>query len=586
MKKYKVFISSVQKELFEEREALYQYFTTDSLLSLFFEPFLFEKIAAAGNNPQKTYTSELLISDIYLGIIGVEYGYIQASGLSATEEEYDAAKKHGLQRWLYIKNHESAVLPKVAQFVEKIGKDVSRKRVSGTEILLKEVYNSCVLFLRNNGKIEASSFDESINNDATITDINEEYIKTFITQARYKRNAPIKETASIVQVLSHLNMLRQDKVTNSAILAFGKNPQAYFPTATVKCAHFHGLEIEKPIPNYREFGGTVFQMAEEAVDFILSKIGLSTGSRALDNQVSTVYEIPRAAIAEAIINAIAHRNYESNGSIQISIFKNRIEVINPGTLPEELQLEDLTQMHSSYPHNPILAQCMFLTGHIERFGTGTLDIYNLSKSRGLISPIFSLDEGFKVVLWRPSADASDQASDQVSDQAEEAIRRLAMVMNGPLKTNEIMDILELKHKTYFRENYIKPSLDELYIEMTIPKKANSPNQKYKLTKKGLALKAEIFSKKKTKNDQVTDQVTDQVEELVKVLNMDTEMAYSRQALMILLKLKHNQNFRDKYLNPCLTGGFIAMTIPEKPSSTLQKYRLTLKGISLKKMLTN
>ncbi len=99
-------------------------------------------------------------------------------------------------------------------------------------------------------------------------------------------------------------MLRQGKLTNSAILAFGSNPQFYFPSATIKCAYSHNLAMVKPISDYKEFGGTVFQMADAAIDFVLSKISIALGDRSRSNQAETNYEIPRAVIAEALINAI------------------------------------------------------------------------------------------------------------------------------------------------------------------------------------------------------------------------------------------------------------------------------------------
>jgi ATP-dependent DNA helicase RecG len=93
-------------------------------------------------------------------------------------------------------------------------------------------------------------------------------------------------------------MLRGNKIVNSSLLVFSSNPQRFFPSATVKCAHFHGTEVQKPIPDYKEFSGDVFNMADEAVDFVMSKISLSTGIRDKKNKVETIYEIPRGIIAE------------------------------------------------------------------------------------------------------------------------------------------------------------------------------------------------------------------------------------------------------------------------------------------------
>jgi ATP-dependent DNA helicase RecG len=520
MKKYKIFISSVQKEFAAERAMLSKYIKTDALLKDYFEPFLFEEVPANTLSPQNVYLKEVSQADIYIGILGLDYGYEDTDGISPTEHEYNSAKENNITRWIYLNGTgDSKRHPKEKAFIGKVSDDVSWKRFTDMDSLIKEVYNSCIRFLKQNGKIETRDFDESINSTATINDIDAEKIKKFVLLARYKRNFPLRETATTEQVLNHLNLMRNGELVNSALLAFGTNPQSFFPTATVKCAHFHGFHIQKPIPYYREFGGTVFQMAEEAVDFVLSKLDLSVGTREFSNQVPTNYEIPRQIVAEAIINAVAHRDYLSKGSIQVSIFKDRIEISNPGTLPDELVLSDLKLPHGSYPHNPLLAGCLFLTGDIERYGTGTLEIYQLAKEKGLILPSFSLDGGFKVTLWRPSALANpentyhkiletdhdadyvtdhdtdydtdyvtDHDTDQEKVEITELMRRLVMVLKEEKSRQEIMDKLDLRHIPSFRELYLQPCLDAGLIEMTQPNKPKSKTQNYRLTKKGLELK--------------------------------------------------------------------------------------------------
>jgi predicted HTH transcriptional regulator len=76
-------------------------------------------------------------------------------------------------------------------------------------------------------------------------------------------------------------------------------------------------------------------------------------------------------IREAIVNAVAHRDYTSNGSVQVMVFADRVEVWNPGSLPPSLSLAQLRQPHGSIPANPLLAEPLYLTQYIERLGTGT-----------------------------------------------------------------------------------------------------------------------------------------------------------------------------------------------------------------------
>ncbi len=492
--KQKVFISSVQGEFAEERHLLADYFRNDSLMHLFFDPFIFEEVPATDNNPEKVYLSEVKESDIYIALLGENYGHEDVQGVSPTEHEYNTAKEFNLQRWIFIKDVERRN-NKEKVFINKIESDVSRKIFTNWEKLKKEVYNSCILFLKQNGFIDTHDFDSSLNRDASLGDIDNVLLHDFIRVARAKRNFPMKETDSVEKVLTSLKMLRNGQLVNSALLAFCRVPQKFFPTATVKCAHFHGLKIEKPIPDYKEFGGTVFDMSQQAVDFVLSKISLSTGARDVSNRVDTEYEIPRRVVAEAIINAIAHRDYLSNSSIQIYVFKNRIEIVNPGKLPVELSIEDLKKPHNSYPHNPILAECLFLTGDIERFGTGTLDLFELSSLQRLPEPLFLTDQGVRLTIWRTISLAvkstdhytdhyTDHDTDYDTDHDASLIERLILIMDSELSRKEMMLSLDLKHSKNFRDNYLSPAEDKGYIQMTIPDKPRSKFQKYKLTRKG------------------------------------------------------------------------------------------------------
>jgi ATP-dependent DNA helicase RecG len=404
MPRFKVFISSVQKEFAAEREALFQHFKTDALLSSFFEPILFEKLPAASQAPNKVYIDEVGQSRIYPGLLGADYGYEDASGVSPTEHEYNHATALQSERWIFIKGgNELKRHEKENRFIRKAGEDVSRKRFNTIDELKQEVDKACVAFLQHKGLITYQPFDASLHPTATINDLDENKIENFINLARAKRNFPLRQGTATDKVLAHLNMLQEQQLSNSALLVFGKKPQQFFPTAIVKCAHFHGLQVEKPIPDHKVFRGDVFEQVDQAVDFVLSKINVSVGTRDKSVQAPIQYEIPRAAVTEAIVNAVAHRDYKSNGSVQVMLFTDRLEVSNPGRLAPELSLAKLRIEHGSYPTNPLLAECMCQAGYIERFGTGTLEIIRLSEEAHLDEPDFNIDEGFKVVLWRPSA---------------------------------------------------------------------------------------------------------------------------------------------------------------------------------------
>ena len=122
--------------------------------------------------------------------------------------------------------------------------------------------------------------------------------------------------------------------------------------------------------------------------------------RAASAQAPVAYEIPREVVAEGIVNAVAHRDYASDGSVQVMLFADRLEVSNPGRLPASLTLANLRKPHGSVPHNPLLAEPLYLTQYIERMGTGTGDMIRRCREAGLREPEFRMTDGFTLTLWR------------------------------------------------------------------------------------------------------------------------------------------------------------------------------------------
>ena len=246
--------------------------------------------------------------DIYLGLLGRSYGYEDEEGISPTEREFDSARQLHKTKLIFLTNHlDEDRHSKEIDFIRKVEGLVVRKEFSSFSDLKVSVYTSLVRYLEENGYIRTSPFDATFNKKASMDDLNVQKIKDFVVVTRRKRGFPLSEDAPERNILTHLNLIQDDQLTNAAILLFGNQPQHFFLSSHVKCAHFHGTEITKPIPSYQTYKGDVFQLVDQAVDFVLSKIDLEVGERAGSTQVGTTYEIPKAAVAEAIVNGCTSR---------------------------------------------------------------------------------------------------------------------------------------------------------------------------------------------------------------------------------------------------------------------------------------
>ena len=223
-------------------------------------------------------------------------------------------------------------------------------------------------------------------------------------------------------------------------------------------------------------------MTDQALNFVLSKIDLAVGTRAKSVQAPVEYELPPDVVREAIVNAVAHRDYTSNGSVQVMLFSDRLEVWNPGSLPPALTLDKLRKPHSSFPANPLLAESLYLAKYIERMGTGTRDMIQDCRNAGLLEPDFSLTDGFVATVYRKSGRAFEAVGGKEAESGAES----RAVMQKPLSMSEIsLKIGSKKQVTGALKRLVQDLLSEKLIQRTIPDKPNSRLQKYRLTKKGI-----------------------------------------------------------------------------------------------------
>ncbi|MBU4010881.1 MAG: DUF4062 domain-containing protein, partial [Proteobacteria bacterium] len=333
--RYKIFVSSVQKELTEERHAVKEFIAHDPLLSRFISNvFLFEDIPAKDRKPDDIYLNEVERCDIYLAILGNHYGSKNENGKSPTELEFEYATKTLRERLVFVKGDDDKTRePEMAKLVNKAGRQVTRRRFSDTPGLIREVYASLIECLENRGDFRSSPFDDSICDGATLKDIDNGEVTAFVETAEAAGRLKLKGARTPKAVLQNFNLLRDGRPTNAAMLLFGKNPERFFNNAQVHCFHFHGTEKRKPIASQQPYAGRLLEVIDQAVEFVLGKIDRSVGTRATDVQAPVKFEIPRPAITEAVVNAVAHRNYRHNGFVQVFVFADRIEVWNPGELP-------------------------------------------------------------------------------------------------------------------------------------------------------------------------------------------------------------------------------------------------------------
>lgn len=196
-------------------------------------------------------------------------------------------------------------------------------------------------------------------------------------------------------ILHNLQLMTDGgELKRAAILLFHPQPERFFYGAVVRVAFFSS---EAYIEYHDEFPGPLFKQVDQLEEAIYTKYMKATISYDGFQRIEK-YPIPRPVLREAILNAIVHRDYSSTNSIQIKIFENQVVLYNPGKLPQNWTVKDLTTRHYSCPFNPLIAGAFTRAGEIEKWGRGIQTMIHLCREEGLAAPKYRCRSGFELTL--------------------------------------------------------------------------------------------------------------------------------------------------------------------------------------------
>jgi predicted HTH transcriptional regulator len=400
MSKYKIFVSANQRELKEERSAVKGIIINNPTLRDFFDVFLFEDLPAKGKPPAATYLKQVDDSDIYIGIIGNEYGTKGEDGISATERESRHFIKSKRQREsiIFIKGRNDSKKDKDTQrFIKTVKDSFIYKRFTNTDELKTQVLNSLISYLDDKRTLSRTPFDQAICHEAKYKAIDENEVKDFLENRAIKLKVDVPKISIKDFLVKTLKVVKKEdgrlNPTNACLLFFGKNPSEYIPHNEIRIARFRGVTRMEFIDS-KEIKGPIYKMLDEVELFFKRDTRLA--SKVVEFKRVDIPEYPYEAIREAVINAIAHRDYTYRWSpIMFSIFDDRIEVSSPGSLLPGLNIRNLEGHHAT--RNKVICDVFHETKDMEKFGTGIGKMKRLMKEHGLSKPEFK-EEGYFFVV--------------------------------------------------------------------------------------------------------------------------------------------------------------------------------------------
>ena len=333
-------------------------------MNRFFDVFSFEEIPASGKSPVELYSHEVTNSEIYIGLIGSSYGSILKSGISPTELEYDLYHKTHNDALIFIKNIKTRE-DKVYNFIDKIKNDHSYQTFDDRFDLFFEVRRSLVDFLENNISI-FKAYDSQLLIDSSCDDVDKEAIEIFFRVTDNNALIELKDEKGIEYVLSAIHAGEyhegEFKLNVAGALFFAKDISKFNISHEVKMVKFNNL---KNLDDVEKFSSnkSLFKLLIDAMVFLDEHTHHVHHINGFERD--TFDEYPSKAIREALVNAIAHRDYTiSSSPITFYIYPDKLEIKSPGRLEYPLKasnLDNINPVHRNKFICDILQyQCVFL----------------------------------------------------------------------------------------------------------------------------------------------------------------------------------------------------------------------------------
>ncbi|MBU7018411.1 MAG: putative DNA binding domain-containing protein [Theionarchaea archaeon] len=217
----------------------------------------------------------------------------------------------------------------------------------------------------------------------------------------------ISKGMGVEKCLQHLELAEFDgshfRLRRAALLLFAENPSKWHPRLQVRILKIAGNEIgigkDFNVVTDEEVTDNILSLIESSWDLLRPHLTETRFSKHAIFRTQIIY--PELACREALINAIAHRDYSMEGrGIEVHVCSNRLEIISPGALLSSIRIEDLKELRGIHQsRNSLVAKVLREVGYMRELGEGIRRMYELMHDNDLSPPELYTDSSiFKVTL--------------------------------------------------------------------------------------------------------------------------------------------------------------------------------------------
>jgi ATP-dependent DNA helicase RecG len=246
---------------------------------------------------------------------------------------------------------------------------------------------------------QTAEFETALVPGARVEDFDQEILNEYLDNRETRGLARTGSTADLLFEIGATD--REGNPTTAGILLFGKNPQMFLPQSGIVFVRFPGSEARGAdggigYGRRDELTGPLARLVARAWNVVFEEMRVGAAVNTLAREELTEY--PRFAVREALVNAVAHRDYRIQGRrIEIRMYSDRLEIISPGGLPGYMTLDNLVDEHFS--RNPRLVNGLYQWGYIEELGLGIDQMIEEMVEAGHSPPEFRAGpHSFAVVL--------------------------------------------------------------------------------------------------------------------------------------------------------------------------------------------
>ncbi len=297
---------------------------------------------------------------------------------------------------------------------------------------------------------------------------------------------PLKEQLASL----HLYNMQWDCPTYAALIMFGKNPKYFMHGAYIQFVRFKGNDNGGEILNERRFEGSLYKVLPLLENFIRDGIITKRPVPVSILREKDVLNYPYKALRELMMNALMHRDYQSNMPTRIYQYDNHIEIMNPGGLYGQARPENFP--HVNDYRNSVVAEMMKTLNYVNMFNHGISEVQELLKENNSPEAEFNVNyvTAFSVVIRDEDVAYNTSTVHQLFTNLSTQDKSLIInLKEQQLSTSELQLFTNCspQSKQLFIKQVLTPNIENGIIAMTHPETPHHPRQKYYLTELGLKI---------------------------------------------------------------------------------------------------